>query len=267
MLRAIFLVVAILATLSACATLPFAPTPTPPPSPTPTRLAIYADAALANVLRDIGTAFLQQNPGASFEWTFAQPDALRVKLAQAAPPDVLISADADVLSQLESASAPTRIARDPLTVLIPNTNPANVERIEDLNRRDLRIVIAAENTALGQATRALVENFRHDAAFGPDLPQTFYENVIAQLSNGRSVLDVLLQNRADVGIVYASEANFEARRVTALDIPQGLNVPAEYRGILLKSAHAPARAQAFLEYLASPQAQTLWRDYGFEPGE
>lgn len=243
--------------LTACATLPFTQTPTPTPA---APLVIFADDALANVLRDIGTAFTQTHPGAQIEWTFAEPNVLRAKIAQGAEPDVILSADARLH---ENASA--FVARDPLVLVVANANPAQLERAEDLNRDDLRVAIADENTALGQATHALIEKFRHDAAFGPDFPALFSDNIVAQTDSGRAVLNAVIENRADVGIVYASQARLEAQRVTVMEIPRELNVSAEFKSATLATNKDTARVQVFLDYLTSPQAQTLWRDYGFEP--
>jgi molybdate transport system substrate-binding protein len=251
-----------LAALMGCPALPFAQTPTPQPSPTPAVITIYADAALSNVLRDIGTAFTQANPGVKMEWTFAEPNALRAKLAQGAPPHAIVSADAQLLQSIDGGK--TKLAaRDALAVFIAKKNPANIERIEDLNSENLRIAIAQENTALGKATQALIENFRTDAMFGPDFPQIFNDNIVAQLPDGRSVREAVLQNRADIGIIFASEVNEQAERVTVLGMPEGLNVYSDYMSVINTKTNSP-QAQAFVEYLGSAQAQTLWHDYGFE---
>jgi molybdenum ABC transporter molybdate-binding protein len=256
MLRVLFLIVWF-GLLMACGTPPLAQTAAPFSSPTP--LVVYADAALANVLRDIGAAFTQANPDGKLEWTFAEPDLLRAKLQQTPPPDIVISAAADLLRN--EVSKP--IARDALVVVVTGTNPAQLERAQDLNRPGLRVAIAKENTTLGRATRALIENFRHDAAYGPDFPALFYASVTAQANDGRGVMNALLENRADVGIVYASERDTEKKRTDVLPIENELNVPAIYFAAL--TAQDTERGVVFMDYLHSPQAQSLWRDYGFEP--
>lgn len=257
MIRRFLGLVVLVLGMTACANLPFAPTPTPTPA---APLVIFADDALANVLRDIGAAFTQANPGAQMEWTFAEPNVLRAQIAQGAEPDVVISADA----RWHENAFPL-VARDPLVLVVANANPAQLERVEDLNRDALRVAIADENTTLGQATRALVENFRHDAAFGPDFPARLDNSIVAQADSGRAVLNAVIEKRADVGIVYASQARLEAQRVTVLEIPRELNVSAEFRRAALATTKGAARTQAFLDYLTLPQAQTLWRAYGFEP--
>lgn len=267
MRRAICLTL-LFAGLLACAASPFSAAPTPTPTRAAT-LVIYADAAVANVLRDIGTSFMQANLDLELEWHFAEPQILLTRLEQGAQPNFVMSADSAIhgalMARSHPAVAPTPIASDPLVLIVIDENPAQLERAEDLNRPGLRVAIAGERTALGQATQALIENFRHDAAFGPDFPALFYDSVTVHADDGRGVLNAVVENRAEVGIVYASQANLERNRVRVFGIDEGLNVPAAFAVIPLRTAPDSQRASSFVEYLNSPQAQTLWRDYGFEP--
>jgi molybdate transport system substrate-binding protein len=150
-------------------------------------------------------------------------------------------------------------------VFVARANPKGIERIQDLNRTDLRFLIAAESTPLGQATRGLIENLEHDAAFGPDFYDLFYTNLVARAVNGTGVIQRVLTDEADVGFVYGSEAEPASEKITVLELPEGLDVPADFVVAVLDGGQAPATARTFIEYLASPQAQTLWQDYGFVP--
>ena len=260
---------AALAALSACNALPFAPTPTALPTPTlPPPLVIYADNALANALRDIRTAYDQTHPQPRIDFTFAEPADLSTRIENTLRPEVLITTNARIFQDLQARDRltipPHVLVRDPLIVFIARTNPAGIERIEDLNRTDIRVVIAAENTRLGQATRALVENFRTDAAFGPDFPAILYHDVIAQPASGSEILQRVVLNRADVGIVYASEADLQREQIMPLVMTAGLGISSDYSVAVLQSALDPARANQFIEFLTTPQAKTIWRDYGFD---
>lgn len=262
----VFCLLLAFAGLSACATTPSAPTVTRAPT-FAAPLAIYADAAAANALRDMGVAFQQVNPAAQLAWTFAEPDALRAKLRADHTADLVISADPALLSAAKQAHADFTaepIGRDPLVIVFTNANPASFERMEDLNRADLRVAIARADTPLGAATRALLENFRHDATFGPDFPAQFNAMIRAQADDGRGVLNALYDQRAEIGIVYASQANPDRQRLRFVKPDDGLNIFANYYAVASPSARNAAQVARFIEALRSPQAQTLWRDYGFE---
>lgn len=263
--RAFFWILAF-AGLSACAAAPFAPPVTRAPT-FGAPLVIYADATAANALRDMGAAFQQVHPDAQLMWTFAQPDALRAKLRAGQPADLVISADPALLNAAKQAYADSTaepIGRDPLVIVFTNANPAAFERIEDLNRADIRIAIARANTSLGTATRALLENFRHDATFGPDFPAQFNDMVRVQADDERGVLNALYDQRAEIGIVYASQANPDRQRLQLVKPDDGLNIFANYYAVASPFTRNATQAARFIEALRSSQAQTLWRDYGFE---
>jgi len=231
--------------------------PTPPPTPA-RPLVVYVDSSISNVARDIRTAFLQAHPELEIELVFEQAEV---------PLDLILTGDMKIFETLRQENrlqdSPRVVARDPLVVFVARANPKQIERIEDLNHRDLRMAIAKETTPLGKLTRALVENLRGDAAFGPEFPEIFFQNVSAQTDDGANVLEQVIQKQADGGIVYASEADLRREQIIALEITTGLNVSTEYSIAILKSTPDAARAQLFFDFLFSPQAQTLWRDYGY----
>ncbi|RIK33089.1 MAG: hypothetical protein DCC52_04115 [Chloroflexi bacterium] len=142
-----------------------------------------------------------------------------------------------------------------------------MERAQDLNRVKLRVALARPETPLGKATRALLENFRHDADFGPDFPAQFYDSVTVQTDDARALLNALIAARADAGFVFSSDANIERARVQVFPIDPALNVAATYAVVALPSERDATPSLNFIKALTLPQAQTLWRDYGFEPIE
>jgi ABC-type molybdate transport system substrate-binding protein len=50
-------------------------------------------------------------------------------------------------------------------------------------------------------------------------------------------------------------------------IPADLNTTATYAGGVMQDAPHPAIAAQWLAFLKSPQAQTIYRHYGFRPVE
>lgn len=256
--------------LGGCSILPLYPTPAPAPTRTVAApVVVYADAALANVLRDIRTSIEQADPALKVEFTFAEPPDLQTRLASTLRPELVITSDMAALDRLKQqnrlAGEPRLVANDLVVIVIARMNPAGIERVEDLNRTDLRVALAPEATPLGKQTRLLVENMRRDAAFGPDFPTSFFGSVIISPTTGGEILQRLVTNRADVGVVFASEAGLYQERVQTLALPSGLDVATGYYAAALQGTRDPARGQRVLDALRSSQAQTLWRDYGFEP--
>ncbi len=252
-----------------CTVLPLAPTPVPTPPPTShARLVIYADAALETPLEDLKLAFYHITTSASLDFTFAEPPVLRQRLEATLRPEMVITRDQALLSELRRQNRiegePRVVARDPLAIIIARTNPGRIERLEDLTRMPLRVAIAADDTPLGQATRQLIENLSHDLTYGPDFPGLFYGEVVSQPQDGSQVLQQVIFHKAHVGIVYISDLGFQRNRVELLEIPPGLEVAAEYQLAVLKSTQDPARVQRFADFLLSRQAGEVWREYGLQ---
>lgn len=270
-MRVRFLAALALVSLIGCGAIGVAPTPTPRPAPTADApLVVYADVALAPALAELQKAFYQTADATTLQLHFAEPAALRERLANTLRPELVITADPALLKDLRKQNRLDHVqvvARDPLAIIIARTNPGNIERLQDLTIHDYRMAIAAENTPLGKATRRLIDNLSHDLMYGPDFPGNFYKQVVAQPSNGGQVLEQVVFNQAHVGIVFASDIGVQHNRVTELEIPEGLDIATDYTAAVLKSTHDPARAAGFVGFLKSADADAIWRAYALEAGE
>ncbi len=229
---------------------------------------VYADTAMTNALRAVREAFAKTHPEIRIEFSFVDAANMPSRLDSSLSANLVLSANALVFEQLAKQNrietAPRVVTRNPLVVFIARTNPAGIERIEDLTRGDLAFAIANEKTPLGQATRTLVENMRHDLTFGPEFSQVVLDHVSAESDDANSIFESVLLNHADVGIVYASDANLRLERITLLDLPKGLDVTTAYSAAILKSTHASTQAQLFFDFVTSPPAQAIFAEYGFQ---
>lgn len=254
MKRFVALVLALFA-LAACA-----PTPTAP-------LTVFAASSLTDAFKALGAAYEQAHPGAKVEFNFAGSQELRAQLEQGARADVFAAADVATMDALQKSNfiqnAPRIFARNQLAIIIPASNPAQLERAEDLNRADLKIVIAADSVPAGKYTQQWVNNLKHDASFGPDFPATFHANVVSQETNVRQVLTKVVLGEADAGIVYVTDAASAGDKVKTLPFLRGLNVTADYPVAVLKNAAQPAQAQQFVEFVLSAPGQVVLKQFGF----
>lgn len=247
-----------------------APTPTPALTPTlAPPLFVYADASLTNALRDVREAFALIHPDTRVEFTFVDSRALGARLDSSLSANLVVSAEPTVFANLTKQNrldgAPRVFARNPLAIIIARTNPKSILNVQDLNRSGLRVVLAPPETRLGQHSRTLLENLNRAPRFRFNFSQQFLDAIIAQPSSGSSILNLVEQHRADVGIVYASDALLETNRVLVLELPAQSNSPEEFSVALLKANRDPARVQPLLDFLTSPQAQDILINHGFEP--
>jgi molybdate transport system substrate-binding protein len=82
------------------------------------------------------------------------------------------------------------------------------------------------------------------------------------VDHSRAVLAAVQAGQADVGLVYSSAAKTDCRVLFRV---RRLPAPIRFAGAVVSRARQPARAQAFLDFLASPQAGRRFRRCGFLP--
>jgi ABC-type sulfate transport system substrate-binding protein len=157
-----------------------------------------------------------------------------------------------------------------LTIMVPKGNPAHIAGLADLARPDVKAVMpnpAFEGIAR-QIEKSLVK------AGGDALLKTVYDT---KVKNGGTILThvhhrqtplFLMQGIADAGVTWQSEAMFQemaGHPLSHVDIPPAHNTTAIYAGAMVKGAAHPKAAKAWLSFIRSPAALSIFARYGFKP--
>jgi len=230
-------------------------------------LTVFAAASLSNAFNQIGAAFSATNPGVIVVYNFAGSNQLATQIGEGAPVDVFASAnrwqmDVAVESGRVDAAAPQVFVTNRLVVVVPADNPAGIDALDDLAAPGTLIVLAAEEVPAGQYALEFLDKAADDAAFPTGFNDAVLANVVSYEENVRSVLTKIALGEADAGIVYASDAISEPA-VTALDIPDALNVVAEYPIAALNNSARAGVAAAFVAFVLGPEGQGILGEYGF----
>jgi molybdate transport system substrate-binding protein len=230
---------------------------------------VYADALLTDALRGVRSEYVLEHPGAAIELAFVEPGALAARLAATPNANIALSIEPGVFEELAKQNrlegGAQVLITDPLAIIIARTNPEGILKLQDLNRNGLRIAIASEDTILGQQSRLLIANLNELPRFRTDFTDQILNSAIAQPSNGGAILNLVASHQADVGIVFASQAVLEEKRVFILDVPPEAGVSVDYSVGVLKTNRDPEDVQQFLDFLFSPRAQDAVSKYGFKP--
>jgi molybdate transport system substrate-binding protein len=260
-------VLGILAT--ACAGARATPTTTGA-SPQPAgELVVLAAASLSDAFAEIGQEFQGAHPGVTVTFDFAASQQLAQQLGEGAPADVFASANQ---RQMQVAIDGGRIAagsqrvfaRNRLLIVFPADNPARIVGVQDLAKPGLRLVLVASEAPAGQYTLEFLDNASADPAFGASFRDEVLANVVSYEENVRAVLTKVLLGEADAGIVYSSDAaGQDAAQLGRLDIPDSLNVIAEYPIAPVTDIMNPGLAAAFVDFVLSPRGQAILTDHGF----
>ena len=233
---------------------------------------VFAAASLSEAFRDLGGAFEAARPGVSVELNLDGSQRLRSQLEFGAGADVFISADWTQMQRAADAGLvagrPAAFASSPLAV-VWRTGP-EVEAapgLSGLAGPGLRLAVAHPGVPAGAYARQLLDNLAADGRYGPEFAQRAAANIVSEETNVRNVEQKVILGQADAGIVYRAMAQKSAAagQVTAVPVPDELNVRAHYYAAALQDAPRPALAAQFVAFLNSEPAQRIMQQHGFEP--
>jgi len=280
MRRTVFNLISILVMvgLAGCAS-QSVPSPAASPAAKPTgsgltgTVTVFAAASLIDGFNEIGQAFQAAHPHVKVQNNYAGSQQLAQQLILGAEADVFASANRSQLQAvieagLVKAGDEQVFARNRLVVIYPVDNPAGLTHLQDLQRPGLRLVLAAKQVPVGQYALDFLEKASQSPEFGEGFAGGVLKNVVSYEENVRAVLTKVALGEADAGIVYASDVGGSGQGYEAgvgrLDIPDELNVVAEYPMAQLQGSPNPEAAEAFIRFVLSPAGQEILVRYGFE---
>jgi molybdate transport system substrate-binding protein len=234
-------------------------------------LTIYAAASLKGGFDEIAQAFEENNPGVRVLINFAGSQQLAQQIVQGAPVDVFASADdRQMSSAVESGriapTAPEIFIYNRLVVILPADNPGALNRLADLARPGLRLVLADDKVPVGGYAAQFLAAASQDPAFSPDFETEVRENVVSFEENVRAVTSKIGLGEADAGVVYLSDyVAAPPQTLNAILIPDHLNPTAAYPIAPVEDSADPLLASAFVDFVLSPEGQAILADYGYLP--
>ena len=242
-------------------------------------LTVFAAASLAKVFPQVAEAFQRENPGVSVSFNFAGSQRLRTQLEFGARADVFASADQKQMDLAGNAGLlsgqAVSFATNRLVVIVPTasgrgstTRTTIVQGLGDLAGDGVKLALALPEVPAGGYARVVLRNLEADIdALGPGYAGRVLANVVSLETNVRGVVQKVVLDEVDAGIVYWTDARaeFVANTLTVLPIPQGSNVPAVYPMAVLADSANPALAEAFLRFTLDETGQAILREHGFGP--
>lgn len=192
-------------------------------------------------------------------------------LVLAPKPDVLIGGQRGIAAMVAGGSlrAPAvTFASNVLGIMVRAGNPKHILKLADLGRPDVRV--AMPNPKTEGISRQIEAAYRK--AGGDALDRMIMETKVAAGTttittiHHRQTPMWLLQGKVDAGPVWITEARYQERIQSGLMgvvIPSDVNSSGSYQAAPFVNAPHAAAAAAFVQFLASPQAQAIYHSYGF----
>jgi molybdate transport system substrate-binding protein len=230
-------------------------------------LTVFGAASLTDAFSEIGKAFEAANPEVDVEFNFAGSSALRAQIEEGAPADVFASANMDHVNRLVEeglAERPTIFVHNSLVVITPERNAAGLEALASLSEPGLKLVLAAGEVPVGGYAREMLANADANPEFGPGFSEAVLDNLVSNESNVKQVVAKVQLGEADAGIVYGSDVTPDvAPELHAIEVPDSVNVVADYPIAVLRDAGDLELAQAFVAFVLSTEGQTILAKWGF----
>lgn len=226
-------------------------------------LMIFAASSLTESFQELADAFEKEYSGVDITLHFAGSQALRTQIENGAPADVFASANQkhiDALLDQKLVNTPTLFAHNSLVIVTPPDNPSGIKSVEDLPKAE-RLVVGTAEVPVGRYTLEFLD--RAAKSLGDDYRQQVERAIVSREVNVRLVLTKVSMGEADAGVVYRTDARARGEQVNTIEIPEALNIRADYPIAIPTKSPKPALAQRWVDFVLSEQGQKILETRGF----
>ena len=185
-------------------------------------------------------------------------------------PDIY-AAGTEALAEMEKQSQvekPVNYVTNDLGIMVAKSNPRQIQTLRDLAKPGIRL--AMPNLEFEGVARQIGDSLRK--AGGDDLYRTVYE---AKAKDGSTYLTEIhhrqtpmriMKGESDAGVTWSSEIRFQEQignPIEGIKIPKDENTTGTYAAAVVTNAPHAAAARAWIAFLVSPEAQSIYAEYGF----
>ncbi len=226
----------------------------------PAELRVYASASLTEAFHAMAADFEASHPRTRLSFEFGAADDLSRRLEAGEPVDVLALDDAERMTDLADRGlieGGFEFAQNRLALLHqPDLSPPIVDPA-GLARPGLRLALAREALPAGRLARAALGQL--------DVWPQAEPNLVGPAGDVKAVVDLLMQGQADVGIVYITDVTpLVAGTLSGMAMPPAVTQRAVYQAARVAGSEHRRDAQAFVDFLAGPEAGRVLTARGFE---
>lgn len=229
-------------------------------------ILVAAAASLKNAYEEqLIPMFQEEHPDITVIGTYDSSGKLQAQIEEGLEADLFMSA---AVKQMDALNEEGMIASETITNLLENKIVLIVPAGSGAELAEFGDIGKAESIALGDPESVPAGQYAKEALASLGI----WEEIQPKVSFGTNVTEVLNQvaaASADAGIVYATDAaSMEDQVSVVAEAPEGsLAEKVIYPAAVVKeSAHQEA-AEAFLEFLKTPEAMEVFQSYGFSRAE
>jgi molybdate transport system substrate-binding protein len=223
-------------------------------------IIVSAAVSLKDAFNEIA-AIAEKRTGTKIHFNYGASGALQKQIESGAPADVFASAGAKQLDDLVArglivSTSRTDFARNALVLIVP-AKKTEVGSFSDLaNPSVKKIAVGNPKTVpAGQYTDQTLNRLKL-------LPQIQAKLIFAE--DVRQVLDYVVRDEVDAGVVYSSDALSAGDKVKVVArAPAESHDPILYPIAIVKESKQLETAQRFIDLVCSPEGQAILTRHGF----
>ena len=226
-------------------------------------VTVFAAASLKNALDDAAAAY-KASTGKELAISYASSSNLAKQIESGAPADIFFSADLDWMDYLAKKDLIDRASRvtllgNTLVLIAPKDSTAELTIAKDFPLADAlgpdgKLAMGSvDSVPAGKYGKAALTALGVWDAVSPH---------VAQADNVRGALAFVARGEAPFGIVYGTDAKAEAGVKVIGVFPENSHPPIVYP-VARIAASKSAEAEAFLQWLVTPEARPIFEGQGF----
>jgi molybdate transport system substrate-binding protein len=226
---------------------------------TPGPVTAYVAASLVDVMERAAREYAKTG-GGPVDVRPGGSGALAVQIENGAPADLYASADPRWMEELktkgliEEGTART-LALNSLVLVVPKNS-----RVLD---KGFTTVSDFRKLAIGDPESVPAGRYAEQALKNLYLWKDAQGRLV-ETPDVRAALALVERGEVDAGIVYGTDALLSEKIRIVARLGPNTHDPIVYTAAVLKRAHHPAEAKAFLDFLTGPKGKEIFTGYGFE---
>lgn len=226
-----------------------------------TELLISAAASMTDVLQEIKQNYEAEHKDVKLTYTFGGSGALQTQIEEGAPVDIFMSAAQKQMTALEEKG---KIISDTKKTLLVNKVVLIKPKGSDLAITDFASLTDASvgKIALGDPASVPVGQYSEEIFTSLDILDEMKAKAV-YASDVRTVLTWVESGEVDCGIVYATDAASSDNIDIICEAPEGSHTLVTYPVAVIEGSQKVDQAKAFLDYLSTDEAKTVFEKYGF----
>lgn len=241
----------------------------------PVELIIFAAASMTETLNQVAELYRDVAPNVTLTFNFDSSGTLKTQIQSGADCDIFISAGQKQMNELDISADPSintegldfvlegsrfDILENKVTLCVPDGVENGVTSFDDMAQKlkdgSILLGMGNEDVPVGQYTQKILAYYELDEAALAAAGHITYG------SNVKEVTTQISEGTVDCGVIYCTDA-YSAGLTVVDSATADMCGQVIYPAAVLNTSKHQEAAQAFLEYLKTPEVSAIFEGVGF----